>query len=684
MSGNKVAKLEDIKKLIKNFLEADGSQVLAITGGWGIGKTYTWNKVFDGLKKHLKEDYWSYVSLFGIESLESLKRNIFDQMQSKSNFDESPFICSLTYFKKALIPLGKTASKAVSKISQTANIIPGGSVVSSLIEDCSDSALLYLDKKYYTFIKNWLICIDDLERKDEKLNLLDIFGIISQLKEEKNCKIVLIFNKSEFNEQDKEIFNQYKEKVIDKHLYLNLDPKECFELIFTKTEGELTKEAKKPKEAEKVIKVIKVINVIKQSSLHLEIKNMRTLKKIKDRLNDNSGLLHILEEYEKKFKGDVRNNNEDKGKSIFNDKDLPLYEKVRNRVVCNYVAFQKMFLERDKNKEDLKLEDYQCIKIDENGIDYSLTNVLKKLIVEYIENGYLLNNKKEEFHDALKEFSNEIEKNIFKMDYNSLYDYFNNLKNIEINFIKLFKNFYFKYFELMHVQEIDHLLHYVMNISDKNLICDDYSNIIRHFDENIMNNSLPYDVKYDRNGFKGQKYEFYCQEFERVVENKIIKKEDKSLFKILMDYTILQNKDIEKISNASENSIYIELKSNLGDLPDFVYTQFIIFDKFYNTKYLEIFEKIIFSVEKLLKEYSDFKFRLGNHLIAATLSNNTIPKAFDRYQSLENKKIDLSETFINDVISRAIEIRNKKGYSVHGQVKAVELVKDGEFTVPTN
>lgn len=663
MSENKRSSYEDIKKLIESFFKDNKPQVLAITGEWGIGKTYTWNDILKKNKSHLCFEKYSYVSMFGIDSIKNIEKAIFNNIVKKE------FAGSPASFKTKMQAI-------VSIVKNISEFIPQPFFKS--LAKCSMNFILDLVEKNYTLsINKILICIDDLERKDKKLSLLDILGIISQLKEEKECKIVLIFNESEFNEQDKVIFNRYKEKVIDKNLFLNLKPDERFELIFSKNDGNLIEEV------QEVPKVQKFINVIKQSSVQLEIKNMRTLRKIKDRLNDNNGLLDLLKEYEDEFKKDVKNNivDEDKGKSIFDDKDLRLYEKVRNRVICNYVKFQKTFLERDKNKGDLKLEDYKFIDMKENGIDYSLPDKLKELIVKYIENWYLFDDKKEEFKDALNEFSNEIEKKIFKIDKEILDDRFYNLENRQINFIEIFNSFYFKYFKFMHVQDIDDLLYKLMNISDKNLICNDYSNIIRHFDENIMNNSLPYDVKYDRNGFKEQKYEYKCQEFEKVVENKIIKKEDKSLFEILMDHKSLKNKDIEKISNASENSIYIELKNNLSRLSNFVVEQFIIFNKSYNTKYLKIFEKIIFSVEKLLEELPDCKDRLSDQLLPEILSDDNIPNAFKKYQSLENKKIDLSETFINDVISSAINIRNKKGYSVHGQ--AVELVKEGEFTVPT-
>src|SRR5688572_31255 len=67
---------------ILRFLTSDSPEVLCVTGEWGIGKTYTWQRVLNQVvaQKTLKLTRYSYVSLFGVNSLEGLKFAIFENM----------------------------------------------------------------------------------------------------------------------------------------------------------------------------------------------------------------------------------------------------------------------------------------------------------------------------------------------------------------------------------------------------------------------------------------------------------------------------------------------------------------------------------------------------------------------------------------------------------------------------
>ena len=76
---------------------------------------------------------------------------------------------------------------------------------------------------------NSLICIDDLERKGNALSSKDILGIVSQLKEQKKCKVVLLLNEASIS--DSTDYKEFKEKVIDKEITFNPTPSECIDLI---------------------------------------------------------------------------------------------------------------------------------------------------------------------------------------------------------------------------------------------------------------------------------------------------------------------------------------------------------------------------------------------------------------------------------------------------------------------
>lgn len=64
-----------VRAEIKRFLKSPEPEVIAITGEWGVGKTYTWHTELNDARYNNQYglDRYSYVSLFGINSLEALK-----------------------------------------------------------------------------------------------------------------------------------------------------------------------------------------------------------------------------------------------------------------------------------------------------------------------------------------------------------------------------------------------------------------------------------------------------------------------------------------------------------------------------------------------------------------------------------------------------------------------------------
>ena len=72
--------IELLEKEIRRFLASADAEVLCISGKWGVGKTFAWNKYLQeadrdgaiGLKRY------SYVSLFGRNSLDDVRSAIFE------------------------------------------------------------------------------------------------------------------------------------------------------------------------------------------------------------------------------------------------------------------------------------------------------------------------------------------------------------------------------------------------------------------------------------------------------------------------------------------------------------------------------------------------------------------------------------------------------------------------------
>ena len=73
----------------------------------------------------------------------------------------------------------------------------------------------FFEEMIFDGVKNSIICLDDFERKSDKLDVKDILGLINFLKVENNCQIVLIMHDDQLKD---DAYKGYKEKVFDEIL----------------------------------------------------------------------------------------------------------------------------------------------------------------------------------------------------------------------------------------------------------------------------------------------------------------------------------------------------------------------------------------------------------------------------------------------------------------------------------
>lgn len=200
------------KEQIERFLNTDFPEVMAVKGAWGVGKTYTWNKLLNEANedKKIRYDKYSYISLFGINSLESLKYAVFEQTINTTLIGKPP---SLETFKSnadtLLTSLGKKSFQYFQSAPLVKNFAPA-------IQSAS-----------FLSVNKTIICIDDFERKSEKISLRDVLGLVLLLKEQRGCKIALIFNDEKMGEDNAEEYRRFREKVIDFEIEFKPTPKEC-------------------------------------------------------------------------------------------------------------------------------------------------------------------------------------------------------------------------------------------------------------------------------------------------------------------------------------------------------------------------------------------------------------------------------------------------------------------------
>jgi hypothetical protein len=183
---------------IKRFLLTEDAETLCFSGHWGVGKTYTWQTILKqatnanevGLKRY------AYVSLFGINSLNDLKLTIFEN---------SDFLLKDDSTRAGLAKeVGNWLFGSLRKSTPMASELP---LIGKLVK--SGGAL------FFSTVRDQIVCIDDLERRGSGLAVKDVLGLISFLKEQRGCKVALLLNEDELDDDGRTEFTGNLEKAID-------------------------------------------------------------------------------------------------------------------------------------------------------------------------------------------------------------------------------------------------------------------------------------------------------------------------------------------------------------------------------------------------------------------------------------------------------------------------------------
>ena len=193
---------------IERFLSTSGPEVLSISGRWGVGKTHAWDAA---IKKKARQkpplDRYAYVSAFGLRSIDALKTAIVQSTVRLDADELEPTVESFFENLKGIEWAKNLAEQGARKwfvlFQRVATAIPYAGKVADLL--APGAALL---------IRNQIICIDDIERSGQGLDVSDILGLVSSLRERRGCKVVLLLNEEGLGEA-KSTFREYLEKVVD-------------------------------------------------------------------------------------------------------------------------------------------------------------------------------------------------------------------------------------------------------------------------------------------------------------------------------------------------------------------------------------------------------------------------------------------------------------------------------------
>ncbi|AZP33492.1 P-loop NTPase fold protein [Cronobacter sakazakii] len=234
--------LKVIREQVLKFISQSSPSVIAIKGEWGVGKTFGWEALLLEAKKEnmISGKRYSYASLFGISSLDKLKYTIFENSIQQDSIGHEPNLESLRTNTLGMLEILGRGSW--SKLKDMPFI---------------KSAAPAIEAFSFMSITDALICIDDLERRGKGLDLKDVLGLVSLLKEKKKCKVVLLLNAGTDETSD---YEKYKEKVIDIELEFSPTPEESAKIVYNGSK--------------------EFHNELSKFTISLGIKNIRVLRKI--------------------------------------------------------------------------------------------------------------------------------------------------------------------------------------------------------------------------------------------------------------------------------------------------------------------------------------------------------------------------------------------------------------------
>lgn len=539
MNSSKV----DIEERLEKILKREVGTCIVLDGEWGVGKTTFW-KNFSDTKFNEKS---VYVSLFGKESIQEIKQEIGMQIYKRNKY--------------------------ISEFSKKARYLKFDKIIDEVTPKLGSAAIgciSFFEKKDF---KDIIVCFDDFERISDKINFKDVLGLISEYKEQQNCHIVMILNRSKMttitksnqNEQDEnfkdqevendikendkkteleKILSEYKDKIMDYEFYYNPTPEESFNIVSV----ELTEIYRE---------------VARQYFKKHEINNIRVIRRAINALNDYHKYLENIEENHKKTRDCILKFI--LGISVINSMNSPSkveqFFGVRNfygELQDIYGLFKNMsnvdalIFSKDVDYHQLSLNIFSYVKRSIIDVDE-----FKKIVRRLIE--------REQFEETKNSIVNEYFNGIYDLQYknsdftNKLFGYLEENKErileiVEFDsfllYIEKLGEFDEKHKEKYHKFAIEVLLKHLKSMFDNKQY--------EYFDTETINKMNGFDdqVKDLYNELMYEKEKFKISSAENIIENIFMSKNP--IPEVLSSK--IKSEDLEKYCYANKDFVYSAVK----------------------------------------------------------------------------------------------------------------------------
>ena len=213
-----ISKPDDIKD--------NESICVALTGGWGGGKTYRWE---NSIKPNLGQRKAIYISCFGKTELKDIKLELLDKLIKKAHPITKFFFGLVLVILTTVVIAGIIFN--MNELNVSINWILAIFVISIIFVIFTYIPLLkYFSNKilgvdhnnidfsgFYKNVAKPILCFDDIERIKSTNVGENILGFINELKNY-GYPILLILN-TEADNKHKNVWDTFKEKVVDLTFY---------------------------------------------------------------------------------------------------------------------------------------------------------------------------------------------------------------------------------------------------------------------------------------------------------------------------------------------------------------------------------------------------------------------------------------------------------------------------------
>ena len=221
-----------VKLALRSVITAAVPTVVVLKGKWGRGKTYLWR---DALRKFAgaAPERWarySYVSLFGVETLAELR----DAVLANGDDWEQLVVASRPPETQEPPPdiLQRSVARVRGSISRAMQQTDDLTALAGKVNAGGIAHAMLLRG-----VREYLVCVDDLERRGTHLRLRDVLGYLATLRDDRQCSVLVILNTDELSPEDRDEYEKLREKVFDHEVAFDPSAGEGAELVFPKEDA---------------------------------------------------------------------------------------------------------------------------------------------------------------------------------------------------------------------------------------------------------------------------------------------------------------------------------------------------------------------------------------------------------------------------------------------------------------